>query len=58
MSKRPKWMHDGQTRVQRRVAERLIEIGSNPFRAALENGLPRAFMCVGFLTGKKKKLPL
>jgi hypothetical protein len=46
-------MHDGQTPAQRRVAERLIEIGRNPFRAALENGLPRTFM-YEFLTGKKR----
>jgi hypothetical protein len=53
MSKNQRWKHPGQTPAQAAVANRLDEIGSNPFLAARRGGLPRTFV-YEFLTGKKR----
>jgi hypothetical protein len=53
MSKNPRWHpNSSQSRAQFAVANRLIEIDSNPFEAARKAGLPRTFV-YEFLTGKK-----
>jgi hypothetical protein len=53
MSKNARWRpNPSQTQVQRAIANRLVEIDSNPFEAANRADLPRTFV-YELLTGKK-----
>ena len=52
MSKNPLWMRKATARAQSAIANRLRELGSDPFKAAEKVGLARTYI-YEFLTGKK-----